>query len=119
MSHGEIKRHVLGAVVGKDETPVSSSAQIPVPAFGLLLMSWRYRCDCMCDAPSRHNVLTGKKVTSGAADPCKLCDLSNSILPASNQSSIFRKETKSLQLFLVCFVLGASNIISLKFTEII
>lgn len=74
----------------------------------------------LCGVPGRHKALIGKKMTFGAADPCPLCDLSISIQPASNWGSIFRKENKLLQLFLLgCFVLSVSNIISQKSTKII
>lgn len=74
----------------------------------------------LCGVSGRDKVFIGKKITFGIADPGKLCDLSNSTQPASNQSAIFRKQDKLFQLFLLgCFVLSANDVISLKSTEII
>lgn len=58
LSHGEVQRHVLGAVLA-ELTPVSSSTQIPVPAFDLPLMSWWCRwaytvwCSSQTQCPHR------------------------------------------------------------------
>ena len=80
LSPGVIKRHALGAVLGRVEIKKTPLLRSLASAFGLPLVSWWWTCVCV---PGRHSALIGKKMTFRAADPCTFCDLSNSIQQAS------------------------------------
>lgn len=84
-SSGVIKRHALGAVLGRAEIKKTPLLRSLAPAFDLPLGSWWWTCECV---PGRHSALIGKKMNFRAADPCKFCDLSNSLQPARKYNSI-------------------------------
>lgn len=97
LSHGEIKRHGFGALVGRTKTQVSSSSQVPCS----ILWSVPNELELLpFGAPGRHTALIGKATAFGVADHGKVSDCQ--FCATSKQLEVhFKKETESLQLFLL------------------